>query len=231
MTELRLLVIDPDAESRAALLAILSGAGFAVTTVAGLDEARRFLEVGLPQLVLLDWRPEQGSDGNDWIRSVKAEPGQRDIPVIILSARSGADDKLAGFEAGADDYITKPYSARELVMRIKAILRRLGKLAGRGVRELAGIVLDSEGHRVTIGEREVQLTPSEYRLLEFFMSHPDTVFSRRQLRDQVWGDRAALEDRTVDVHILRLRKVLAAHGLKAKVQTVRGFGYRFSDRD
>jgi two-component system phosphate regulon response regulator PhoB len=145
-----------------------------------------------------------------------------------LTARGEEEDKVRGLEIGADDYVTKPFSPKELVARIRAVLRRTGKLQGSTSIVLGDLTLDTEQHRLTVGDQQLEVSPTEFRLMHFFMTHPDKVYSRTQLLDQVWGRSVYIEERTIDVHIRRLRKILAEHNREELVQTVRGFGYRFS---
>ncbi|HSH30048.1 MAG TPA: winged helix-turn-helix domain-containing protein, partial [Thiohalobacter sp.] len=163
-------------------------------------------------------------------RRIKKDELSAAIPVIMLTARGEEEDKVRGLDAGADDYVTKPFSPRELVARIKAVLRRSrGEEADR-VLEVEGLVLDPAGHRVSVGGEALEMGPTEFRLLHFFMTHPERVFSRSRLLDSVWGRNVYVEERTVDVHIRRLRKALSGHGHDRLIQTVRGAGYRFSTR-
>jgi two-component system, OmpR family, phosphate regulon response regulator PhoB len=168
--------------------------------------------------------------GLELTRALKRDRETRELPVIMLTARAEEGDKVAGLEGGADDYVTKPFSPRELLARINAVLRRGG---GNGVDErieFEGLVLDQGSHRVMVGERTVALGPTEYRMLEFFMTHPERVYTRDQLLDRIWGGNVYVEERTIDVHIRRLRKALEDFGYDRFVQTVRGSGYRFSAR-
>jgi two-component system, OmpR family, phosphate regulon response regulator PhoB len=169
--------------------------------------------------------------GLELTRSLKRSRDTEEIPVIMLTARSAESDKVGGLEGGADDYITKPFSPRELLARIQAVLRRAQPAGGGDILEADGLKLNDSSHRVSSGEREIALGPTEYRLLHFFMSHPERVFSRGQLLDRVWGGNTYVEERTVDVHIRRLRKALEPFALERLVQTVRGAGYRFSTRE
>ena len=169
--------------------------------------------------------------GLELTRSLKRAKDTEEIPVIMLTARAEEQDKVGGLEGGADDYITKPFSPRELLARIQAVLRRAAPAGADDVMEVQGLKLDDSSHRVSAGEREIALGPTEYRLLHFFMTHPERVFSRGQLLDRVWGGNTYVEERTVDVHIRRLRKALEPFTLEGLVQTVRGAGYRFSTRD
>lgn len=181
----------------------------------------------LPDLVLLDWMLP-GTSGVEFARVLRRSARTKSIPIIMLTARAEESDKVAGLEIGADDYITKPFSPRELLARIKAVLRRRSPEAADDIVEIGGLRLDAATHRVTANENEVALGPTEFRLLHFLMTHSERVHTRSQLLDQVWGDHVFVEDRTVDVHIRRLRKALEFSGKDALVQTVRGSGYRLS---
>jgi two-component system phosphate regulon response regulator PhoB len=171
-----------------------------------------------------------GLSGVEWARRLKKDKEYGEIPIIMVTARGEEEDKIRGLDVGADDYVSKPFSPRELIARIRAVLRRSGKLGKSGRIEFGGIVLFPDEHRVIIADNPVALSPTEYRLLEFFLTHPDKVYSRSQLLDQVWGRSSFIEERTVDVHIRRLRKILSEHGREELIQTVRGFGYRFSEQ-
>lgn len=160
--------------------------------------------------------------------AAEKDASTQDIPIILLTARGEEEDKVRGLEIGADDYLTKPFSPKELVARIRAVLRRSGKLSGQTKIVLGDLSLDVEQFRLSIDNKQVEISPTEFRLLQFFMTHPDKVFSRTQLLDQVWGRSVYIEERTVDVHIRRLRKILADFGKEELLQTARGFGYRFS---
>jgi two-component system phosphate regulon response regulator PhoB len=164
----------------------------------------------------------------EWARRLKKEPVYKEIPIIVLTARGEEEDKIRGLEIGADDYMTKPFSPKELIARIRAVLRRSGKIQGQAQIILGDLILDTEQHRLTISDKQLEVSPTEYRLMQFFMTHPDKVYTRTQLLDQVWGRSVYIEERTIDVHIRRLRKILEEHGREDLVQTVRGFGYRFS---
>lgn len=172
--------------------------------------------------------PDQS--GLEFTRQLKRDQVTSALPVIMLTARAEESDKVAGLEGGADDYLTKPFSPRELIARINAVLRRAGSTPSSDVIDVEGLRLDQAGHRVLVGERTVPLGPTEYRMLEFFMTHPERVYTREQLLDRVWGGNVYVEERTVDVHIRRLRKALEEFGYDRLVQTVRGAGYRFSSR-
>jgi two-component system phosphate regulon response regulator PhoB len=206
---------------------VLEQANFTPVAVADAQEAQKALSESLPDLILLDWMLP-GISGVEWARRLKKEPLYRDLPIILLTARGEEEDKVRGLEIGADDYMTKPFSPKELVARIRAVLRRSGKLQGSSTIVLGDLVLDTEQHRLSIGNHQLEVSPTEFRLMQFFMTHPDKVYSRTQLLDQVWGRSVYIEERTIDVHIRRLRKILAEYNREDLVQTVRGFGYRFS---
>jgi two-component system phosphate regulon response regulator PhoB len=168
--------------------------------------------------------------GLELTRLVKREAATRDLPVILLTARATEADKIAGLDGGADDYVTKPFSPRELLSRINAVLRRSPGASDEETLELGGLTMDRASHRVTAGGLEIDLGPTEYRMLEFFMQNPERVYARAQLLDRVWGGNVYIEERTIDVHIRRLRKALEGVRLDGLIQTVRGAGYRFSIR-
>ena len=191
------------------------------------ETARRLIQEALPDLVLLDWMLP-GMSGVDLARLLRGEARTRRLPIIMLTARAEERDKIEALDLGADDYVTKPFSPRELVARIKAVLRRHAPQATEDVVELGGLRLDPATHRITAGSMELNLGPTEFRLLHFLMTHPERVHSRSQLLDQVWGDHVFVEERTVDVHIRRLRAALEESGYDALIQTVRGSGYRIS---
>jgi len=227
MTKLTILVVEDEDAIRAMLLMVLEQAGFTTVVAADAEEAQKILHDNLPDLILLDWMLP-GISGAEWARRLKKEQAYRELPIILLTARGEEEDKVKGLEIGADDYITKPFSPKELVARIRAVLRRSGKIQGLAQIVLGELVLDTEQHRLSIGDRQLDVSPTEFRLMQFFMTHPDKVYNRAQLLDQVWGRSVYIEERTVDVHIRRLRKILGEYGKEDLVQTVRGFGYRFS---
>ena len=227
MTHCNILVVEDEDAIRAMLIMVLEQAGFSPIAAADAQEAQKALEEDLPDLILLDWMLP-GISGVEWARRLKKEPMYRDIAIILLTARGEEEDKVRGLEIGADDYVTKPSSPKELVARIRAVLRRTGKLQGSTSIVLGDLTLDTEQHRLTVGDQQLEVSPTEFRLMHFFMTHPDKVYSRTQLLDQVWGRSVYIEERTIDVHIRRLRKILAEHNREELVQTVRGFGYRFS---
>lgn len=200
-----------------------------VLTALNITQAQALVGQSCPDLILLDWMLPDMS-GAEWVRRLRQDDLYVRVPIIMLTAKGEEEDKVRALDMGADDYITKPFSSKELVARIKAVLRRRINATGSGRLVLAGIELLLDEHRVLVEGRDVSLSPMEYRLLEFFMSHPEKVYTRSQLLDNVWGRSVFIEERTVDVHIRRLRKTLADFGRENAVQTIRGFGYRFSER-
>lgn len=227
MSRYKLLVVEDEDAIRAMLVLVLQQAGFEVIAASESDKAQKLLLETAPDLILLDWMLP-GVSGVEWARRLKKDPSYREIPIILLTARGEEEDKVRGLEIGADDYMTKPFSPKELVARIRAVLRRSGKSLDLGQITIGDLILDTEQHRFSIGDKLLDISPTEFRLMQFFMSHPDKVYSRTQLLDQVWGRSVYIEERTVDVHIRRLRKILGEYGREELVQTVRGFGYRFS---
>ena len=225
------LVVE-DETAIAELIAInLRHAGFEVTVAADADQAQAAIDRVLPDLVLLDWMLP-GQSGIQLARRWRSDARTREMPVIMLTARAEEADKITGLDAGADDYLTKPFSPKELMARIRAVLRRKAPEALDTVVEVAGLKLDPATRRVARrldGEaRELRLGPTEFRLLHFLMTHPERVHSRAQLLDRVWGDHVFIEERTVDVHIKRLREALAPVQCSALIETVRGAGYRLT---
>jgi two-component system phosphate regulon response regulator PhoB len=227
MSSFNILVVEDEDAIREMLMMVLEQAGFMPIAAADAEEAQKFLDDNLPDLILLDWMLP-GISGVEWARRLKKEPIYRDIPIILLTARGEEEDKVRGLEIGADDYVSKPFSPKELVARIRAVLRRSGKIQGQAQITVGDLMLDTEQHRLSIGDKQLEVSPTEFRLMHFFMTHPDKVYSRTQLLDQVWGRSVYIEERTIDVHIRRLRKILEEYGREDLVQTVRGFGYRFS---
>ncbi|MGE8354996.1 MAG: phosphate regulon transcriptional regulator PhoB [Microvirgula sp.] len=205
----------------------LNQSGHHVLRAASAEAAMTLVRNALPDLVLLDWMLP-GQSGIEFAKKLRADERTRAVPIIMLTARSDEQDKITGLETGADDYITKPFSPRELQARIKAVLRRRAPQMTDDAVEVRGLKLVPGTHRVYAGEQPLDLGPTEFRLLHFFMTHPERVHSRAQLLDQVWGDHVFVEERTVDVHIRRLRSALEGSGHDSLVQTVRGTGYRFS---
>ncbi len=229
MNAKHILIVEDEQPIREMISFALAGVGYEVREAADARQAQAAISERLPDLILLDWMLP-GISGIDFARRLKKEDLTRELPIIMLTARAEEEDKVQGLESGTDDYITKPFSPRELAARIRAVLRRGGPAAEDEILHANGLSLDLASHRVSAGEALLDVGPTEYRLLEFFMSHPERVYSRGQLLDRVWGSNVYVEERTVDVHIRRLRKVLEPHGYEVMIQTVRGAGYRFSTR-
>lgn len=230
----KILIVDDEAAIRDMIAIALDTAGFNVSTAATAHDALVSVIDERPDLILLDWMLPGGS-GVDLARRLKKDDLTAELPIIMLTAKTSEDNKVQGLDAGVDDYVTKPFSPRELVARIKAVLRRSSGRHQDKVIRYFDLELDPGSHRVSIDEQSVDIGPTEFRLLNFFMTHPEKVFSRDHIQDQVWGANIYLEERTVDVHIGRLRKALnkASSGsidYANLVQTVRGAGYRFSTR-
>ena len=226
MTQKKILVVEDEHAIREMLAFNLSRAGYLVRPAADGREARAEIADGHPDLVLMDWMLPDIS-GLELTRQLKRDPHTREIPVIMLTARVEEDDRVAGLDGGADDYIVKPFSPRELVARIRAALRRSTVAEGEVV-NVGRLKLDAASHQVTRRCGGNPARADRVPLLEFFMNHPDRVYSRAQLLDRVWGGNVYVEERTVDVHIRRLRKALTPHGYDRLIRTVRGAGYRFS---
>ena len=222
-----ILVVEDEPAIQELISYNLELAGHRVLRADTAEQALTAVRTALPDLIVLDWMLP-GMNGVELVRRLRMDDRTRAIPVIMLTARAEEQDKLAGLETGADDYLTKPFSPRELNARVKAVLRRRAPQATDDVVEVSGLKLDPAGHRVLGGSKPLELGPTEFRLLHFLMTHAERVYSRAQLLDRVWGDHVFIEERTVDVHIRRLRKVLEATGHDALIQTVRGSGYRFS---
>jgi two-component system phosphate regulon response regulator PhoB len=226
MSARRILLVEDEVPIRQMIAFNLTRAGFEVAEAGDSASARMQIADSRPDLLLVDWMLPDSS-GLELTRTLRREPANRDIPIIMLTARADERDRVLGLDGGADDYITKPFSPRELLSRVNAVLRRSAPAADEPL--LAGeLRLDPVSHRVYAGEREIGLGPTEYRLLKFLMENPDRVYSRMQVLDNVWGQNVYVEERTVDVHIRRLRQVLEDFGIDRYVQTVRGSGYRFS---
>lgn len=222
-----ILLVEDEPAIQELIAVNLTRAGHNVIRVADAEAAQRVVCEALPDLILLDWMLP-GISGVELAKRLRADERTRTTPIIMLTARGEEQDKVAALETGADDYVTKPFSPRELVARIKAVLRRRAPQATDDPVELGGIKLDPVSHRVSINNSSLSLGPTEFRLLHFLMAHPERVHSRTQLLDQVWGDHVFVEERTIDVHIRRLRASLEATGHDRLIQTVRGSGYRFS---
>ena len=220
------LVVEDEPQIQELVAVNLEHSGHKVLRAASAEEAEAAIRKALPDVLVLDWMLP-GESGVAFARRLRADERTRDLPILMLTARAMEQDKISGLEAGADDYLTKPFSPKELAARIKAVLRRRApQLSGDAV-EAEGLRLDPATRRVSANGQRVELAPSEFRLLHFFMTHPERVYTRAQLLDHVWGDHVFIEERTVDVHIRRLRKALAATGHDRLIDTVRGSGYSF----
>lgn len=224
----QILIVEDEPAIREMVMMTLEMAGFESLQAADISEAHQQVVDHRPALILLDWMLPGDKSGIDFCRMLKNDEMLAEIPVIMLTAKSEEDSKVHGLDAGADDYMTKPFSTRELVSRIKAVLRRSHALSGDKPIEIGKLSLDVKSKRVMANDTIIDLGPTEYRLLAFFMSHPERAYTRAQLLDQVWGGNVYIEDRTVDVHIRRLRKLLQPYDCNTLIQTVRGTGYRFS---
>jgi two-component system phosphate regulon response regulator PhoB len=228
MSATKVLIVEDETPIREMIAFHLSRAGFHTLEAADCRRARELLADERPDLALVDWMLPDMS-GLELTRMLRRDQENENLAIIMLTARADENDKVSGLDGGADDYLTKPFSPRELVARIQAVLRRSGS-AGEAVMKADLLELDPAGHRVLAAGKEVSLGPTEYRLLHFLMAHPERVYSRSLLLDRVWGANVYIEERTVDVHVRRLRKVLEASGADRYIQTVRGAGYRFSSR-
>jgi two-component system phosphate regulon response regulator PhoB len=229
MSKKLILLVDDEAAIRDMLKFALERAEFRTASASGAQEARMRIADERPDLVLLDWMMP-GVSGLELARELKGAPTTRDLPIIMVTARAEEEDKVRGLNTGCDDYVSKPFSFPELIARIQAVLRRA--LPGGEEERLAvnGLEVNTASQRVTARGEPVRLGPTEYRLLHFFVSHPERVYTREQVLDRVWGQGVYVEERTVDVHIRRLRKALSPHGYDNMIQTVRGTGYRFSEK-
>lgn len=222
-----ILLIEDEPAIQELLAFNVTQCGYRAIQAHDADSALAHINRALPDLILLDWMLP-GMSGVELARRLRSEQRTQNIPIIMLTARTDERDKILGLESGADDYITKPFSPRELMARIRAVLRRRTPQMSDETVRVDGLELSPVTHRVTANGENVELGPTEFRLLHFFMTHTERVYSRAQLLDQVWGDHVFVEERTVDVHIRRLRQALEPSGLDVLVQTVRGSGYRFS---
>lgn len=227
MNERKILIVDDEAAIRDMLRVALEMADYQCIEASNAQDAHSLIIDEQPDLLLLDWMLP-GTSGIELARRLKQNEVTAGIPIIMLSAKGEEDNKVQGLEVGADDYITKPFSPRELVARLKVVLRRTAPKSESEPIVIGSLCLDQVSHRVSINDQPVSMGPTEYRLLEFFITHQERVYTRSQLLDHVWGSNVYVEERTVDVHIRRLRKVLAIDSLDYLVQTVRGTGYRFS---
>ncbi|CAG9001696.1 MAG: Phosphate regulon transcriptional regulatory protein PhoB [Candidatus Celerinatantimonas neptuna] len=225
----KILIVEDETPIREMLCFVLEQNGYEPLEAGDIEQAQQLLAEPYPELVLLDWMLPGGS-GISLLKSMKRNDATRQIPVIMLTARGEEEDKVQGLESGADDYLTKPFAPKELMARVKAVIRRVSPTALDDVIEVQGLHLDPVSHRVMANNAPLDMGPTEFNLLHFFMTHPERVYSREQLLNNVWGTNVYVEDRTVDVHIRRLRKAIALHGYDKLIQTVRGSGYRFSTR-
>ncbi|HET6789492.1 MAG TPA: phosphate regulon transcriptional regulator PhoB [Aquabacterium sp.] len=225
----RVLVVEDEAAIAELIALNLRHAGFEVVVAGHADAAQAELDQVLPDLVLLDWMMP-GTSGVALAKRWRSQTRTRDLPVIMLTARAEEADKVAGLDAGADDYLTKPFSTQELLARVRALLRRKAPQALDTAVDIAGLRLDPSTRRVACGDQEVKVGPTEFKLLHFFMTHPERVHSRAQLLDRVWGDHVFIEERTVDVHVKRLREALSPVQRAQMIETVRGAGYRLTQQ-
>jgi two-component system phosphate regulon response regulator PhoB len=224
----KILIVDDEASIREMIAVALEMAGYECLEASNTQDAYNLIVDEAPQMILLDWMLP-GTSGLEFARRLKRDERASETPIIMLTAKGEEDNKILGLEAGADDYITKPFSPRELVARLKAVLRRSTPAGVEDPIEVNGLILDPVCHRVSANEAPLDIGPTEYRLLQFFMTHQERAYSRTQLLDQVWGGNVYVEERTVDVHIRRLRKALGDE-FEHLIQTVRGTGYRFSTK-
>jgi len=227
MDIIKILVVDDEAPIRMMLRQALVRHGFEVTEATDGQDALNKIADAMPDLLLLDWMMP-GMTGINLAHKLRHDVATRELPIIMLTAKTDEDDRIKGLEWGADDFVSKPFSPRELIARINAVLRRSNPAEEDGIIEHGSLRLDATSHRVTVDGQQIDLGPTEFKMLRFFMNNPDRVFSRNQLLDRVWGQGSFIEDRTVDVHIRRLRKVLEPYEIEGYLQTVRGTGYRFS---
>ncbi|HTI46111.1 MAG TPA: phosphate regulon transcriptional regulator PhoB [Casimicrobiaceae bacterium] len=223
----RILVVEDEPAIRELLRVNLVDAGYEVQEASDAESAQGLLNAALPDLLLLDWMLP-GQSGLAWAKRLRADSRTRDIPIIMVTARSEESDRVAGLEAWVDDYVTKPFSPRELKARIKSVLRRRAPEAAQEALSVGPLKLDPVTHRVTVNDDTVVMGPTEFRLLRYLIARPERVHSRAQLLDQVWGDQVYIEERTVDVHIRRLRVALEPFGAADLIETVRGSGYRLA---
>jgi two-component system phosphate regulon response regulator PhoB len=222
-----ILVVEDEPAIQELLRLNLEDAGFTVHTVADAESAQAQINTALPDLILLDWMLP-GQSGLALARTLRGDVRTRELPIIMVTARGDEADRIAGLEAWVDDYVTKPFSPRELKARIKTVLRRRAPESAQETLTVGALTLDPTTHRVTADGSPVELGPTEFRLLKFFMARPERVHSRTHLLDQVWGDHVYIEERTIDVHIRRLRRALDPHGKARMLETVRGSGYRLA---
>ena len=230
MEKIKVLLVEDDEDIGEMLEISLQSNHMNVTWCTDVVAAQNVLKEAVPDIILLDWMLP-GISGPDWVKFLKNQEENKRIPIIMLTARDAEEDKIKGLETGADDYVTKPFSIKELMARIKAVLRRIEVKHDSNVLTVGALMIDPESHCVAINGIDVMMSPTEYKLLYFLASKPNKVYSRNQLLDNVWGSNVHVEDRTVDVHIRRLRKILDAQDCADLVQTVRGFGYKLVSTD
>ncbi|MDO5651331.1 MAG: phosphate regulon transcriptional regulator PhoB [Moraxella sp.] len=228
MNEPLILVVEDEPAISEMIVTTLDLAGFRTAQAENAKEAYAMIVADRPDLVLLDWMLPDGQSGMDLCVRLKKEESTSEVPIIMLTAKGEETNKVQGLEAGADDYVAKPFSTKELIARIKAVLRRTS--VKDTPLQVGGLLLEPASQRVTVKGEVVEMSATEYRLLAFFMSHEDRVYTRAQLLDRVWGSNVYIDERTIDVHIRRLRRLLAPYGVDEMIQTVRGTGYRFSQR-
>ncbi len=226
MPQKKVLIVEDELAIREMMKFAFHDSDFSLLEAEDAEQAQLLIIKERPDLILLDWMLP-GMSGLELAQRLKKDEFSQEIPIIMLTARGEENDRIRGLDSGADDYVTKPFSPRELMARIKAVLRRVSP-EKEGILEIGGIRIDSETHRISVSGSKLELGPTEYNLLHFFMTHPERVYNRSQLLDHVWGGDVYIEERTVDVHIRRLRKALAEHQSEHLIQTVRGAGYRFS---
>lgn len=227
MTNYNILVVENDDAIREMLMFVLEKAGFKTTAATNLLQAQMAVDTEDFDLILLDWKL-QDNNGINWANKLKKDPAHKNIPVIFSIARGEEDFIINGLDTNADDYVTKPFSPNELIARVRVALLRQGKNQRETQITIGDITLDTDQRRLGIGNQWLEVGPTRFRLMHFFMTHPDKAYTRTQLLDQIWGRKVYIEERTIDVHIRRLRQTLEEHGRKDLVQTVHGFGYRFS---
>jgi len=223
------LVVEDEPSIQELIAVSLARNGHAVRRAMNAGEALRQVNEALPDVILLDWMLPDIS-GPEITRRLRADSRTREVPIIMLTARAGEDDKVQGLAAGADDYVTKPFSPRELEARIQAVLRRRAPQLTSEAVEVEGLAINPATRAVTGNGEALRMSPTEFELLHFFMTHPDRVYTRTQILDHVWGDHVFIEERTVDVHIRRLRDAISPTGHESLIETVRGAGYRFLSR-
>ena len=226
MPQKKVLIVEDELAIREMMKFAFQDSDFSLLEAEDAEQAQLLIIKERPDLILLDWMLP-GMSGLELAQRLKKDEFSQEIPIIMLTARGEENDRIRGLDSGADDYVTKPFSPRELMARIKAVLRRVSP-EKEGILEIGGIRIDSETHRISVSGSKLELGPTEYNLLHFFMTHPERVYNRSQLLDHVWGGDVYIEERTVDVHIRRLRKALTEHQSEHLIQTVRGAGYRFS---